>query len=84
MDSIKYKSPCIGEIKIMGCDKDNVDELMLALLHLVMHHESEGGGRAWKGFDWDTMNHLYEKGSIGNPITHAPFTPPLYSLCQCH
>ena len=25
------------------------------------------GTRAWKGFDWGTMDRLYEKGYIGNP-----------------
>jgi hypothetical protein len=52
----------------MEYDKDKVDELTLALLYLVMHGEREGVARAWKGFDWDTMNRLYEKGLIGNPI----------------
>ena len=52
----------------MEYDKDKVDELTLALLYLVMHDESEGVARAWKGFDWDTMNRLHEKGFIGNPV----------------
>ena len=55
----------------MEYDKDKVDELTLALLYLVMHDESEEGARAWKGFDWDTMNRLYENGFIGNPISKA-------------
>jgi hypothetical protein len=24
--------------------------------------------RAWKGFDWDVLNRLYEKGFIGDPV----------------
>jgi len=33
------------------------------------HERHEGfGARAWKGFDWDTMNRLHEKGYISNPI----------------
>lgn len=52
----------------MEYDKDRVDEITLALLHLVMHDEDEYGARAWKGFDWDTMNRLHEKGFIGNPV----------------
>ena len=36
-----------------------------------MDDESEYGARAWKGFDWDTMNRLYEKGFIGNPVSKA-------------
>ncbi len=55
----------------MEYDKDKVDELTLALLYLVMHDESEHGARAWKGFDWDTMNRLHEKGFIGNPVGKA-------------
>jgi len=27
--------------------------------------------RAWKGFDWDAMNRLHEKGLIGNPVGKA-------------
>ncbi len=27
--------------------------------------------RAWKGFDWDTMDRLHEKGYISNPMTKA-------------
>jgi len=41
------------------------------LLYFVMHGESENGARAWKGFDWETMNRLYEKGFIGNPVGKA-------------
>ncbi len=29
--------------------------------------EGEGEERAWKGFDWETMNRLYEKGYIQRP-----------------
>jgi hypothetical protein len=55
----------------MGYDTDKVDEVTLALLYLVMHDVSEFGARAWKGFDWDTMNRLHEKGYIGNPVSKA-------------
>ena len=48
-----------------------MDEVTLALLYLVIHDEDEYGARAWKGFDWDTMNRLHEKGFIGNPIGKA-------------
>jgi hypothetical protein len=57
-----------GEKKNMEYDKDKVDEVTLALLYLVMHDEDEYGARAWKGFDWDTMNRLHERGFIGNPV----------------
>ena len=52
----------------MEYDKDKVDEVTLALLYLVMHDEDEYGAKAWKGFDWDTMNRLHERGFIGNPV----------------
>ena len=55
----------------MEYDKDKVDEYTLALLFLVMHDEREHGARAWKGFDWDTMNRLHDKGFIGNPVRKA-------------
>ena len=56
----------------MEYDKDKVDEYTLALLYLVSHDRHEGyGARAWKGFDWDTMNRLHEKGMISNPVGKA-------------
>jgi hypothetical protein len=54
----------------MEYDKDKVDELTLALLYLVMHGK-EGDERAWKGFDWETMNRLHEKGYISEPRSKA-------------
>jgi hypothetical protein len=52
--------------------RDKVDEYTLALLYLVSHDRQEGyGARAWKGFDWDTMNRLHEKGLISNPVGKA-------------
>lgn len=50
----------------MGYDKEKVDELTLALLYLVMFDEKHATF-AWKGFDWETMNRLHEKGYISNP-----------------
>jgi hypothetical protein len=51
----------------METDKNKVDEVTLALLYLVMWEERGLGTRAWKGFDWATMDRLYEKGLIGDP-----------------
>lgn len=48
----------------MEYDQDKVDEVTLALMYLV----TGGDERAWKSFDWDTMNRLHEKGYISNPI----------------
>ena len=44
-------------------DTDKIDQTVLALLYLGLHNEF----RAWKGFDWDAMDRLYEKGFIGDP-----------------
>ena len=56
----------------MDYDKDKVDEYTLALLLLVSHNREEGfGARAWKGFDWETMDRLHEKGFITNPVGKA-------------
>jgi len=53
----------------MKYDHDKVDDCTLALLYLVAHDRQEGfGARAWKGFDWDTLDRLHEKGFISNPI----------------
>jgi Domain of unknown function (DUF6429) len=50
---------------VFDCDK--VDEIVLALLQLSLHNSY----RAWKGFDWDTLDRLYEKGWIENPRSKA-------------
>ena len=51
----------------MKCDLDKIDDATLALLWQVRHDEC----RAWKGFDWDTMNRLFEKGYISDPRCRA-------------
>jgi hypothetical protein len=56
----------------MDYDEEKVDEFTLALLYLVVHDRREGfGAKAWKGFDWDTMNRLHKKGFITNPVGKA-------------
>jgi hypothetical protein len=44
-------------------DEDRIDDAVLALLSLGLHEH----WRAWKGFDWDAMDRLYEKGMIADP-----------------
>jgi hypothetical protein len=44
----------------MDIDTDRIDDAVLALLYLGLHD----GDRAWKGFDWDAMNRLHQKGMI--------------------
>ncbi len=51
----------------MEIDTAKIDEAVLALLYLTLHD----GNRAWKGFDWESMNRLYEKGFISNPVSKA-------------
>jgi hypothetical protein len=48
-------------------DTDKIDDAILALLLLGLHSES----RAWKGFDWDSMDRLYERGLISDPRSKA-------------
>jgi hypothetical protein len=51
----------------MAIDTDKIDDCVLALLLLGRHD----GQRVWKGFDWDTMDRLHEKGFISNPAGRA-------------
>jgi uncharacterized protein DUF6429 len=51
----------------MALDTDRIDDAVLALLYLGRHQEY----RAWKGFDWDAMDRLHEKGMIDNPVNKA-------------
>ena len=55
----------------MENDIDKIDEVTLALLSLVIHQEDAYGARAWKGFDWDTLNRLHLKGYIGDPVNKS-------------
>jgi hypothetical protein len=44
-------------------DTKKIDDATLALLCLGLHD----GARAWKGFDWDTMDRLHQAGYITEP-----------------
>lgn len=50
----------------MEYQTDKVDECTLALLYLVLHRD-RFATRAWKGFDWETLSRLHEKGMICDP-----------------
>ena len=52
---------------MMKTDTDRIDDAVLALLYLGLHD----GCRAWKAFDWDAMNRLFDKGCIGDPVGKA-------------
>jgi hypothetical protein len=43
---------------------DKIDDAALALLYLTLHDDY----RAWKGFDWDVLGRLHDKGMIDNPV----------------
>ena len=50
----------------MEYNTEKVDEATLALLWLVTQND-ESGSRAWKNFDWATLDRLHEKGLISDP-----------------
>lgn len=47
----------------MELDTNKIDDAVLALLYLGLHDRD----RAWKGFDWEAMNRLHERGYITEP-----------------
>lgn len=51
----------------MELDTDRIDQAVLALLALGRHD----GYRAWKSFDWESMQRLYERGYITDPVGKA-------------
>jgi hypothetical protein len=51
----------------MKLDAEKIDRAVLALLHLGLHDDI----RAWKGFDWNALNRLHEKGYISDPVGKA-------------
>ena len=58
----------------MSLTTDKIDDAVLALLYLTLHDDD----RAWKGFDWEALNRLHEKGMINDPVSKAKsvvFTP---------
>ena len=61
----------------MEIDHDKIDEAVLALLWLTLHD----GYRAWKGFDWATIDLplSFHPAAIGVPSVFEPipnFPPP--------
>lgn len=46
-----------------AAESDRIDDCVLALLQLTLHD----GDRAWKGFDYEVMDRLFEKGYILDP-----------------
>ncbi len=54
----------------MEYDKEKVDQATLALMWLVTESDKYGS-RAWKDFDWETLDRLHEKGFISDPKRKA-------------
>ena len=53
-------------------DYDKIDEMTLAIMYLVTWERiPDKGSRAWKDFDWATMDRLRKKGFILDPQTKA-------------
>lgn len=50
----------------MEVNEEKIDEVVLALLYLNFHGD-RNAVRAWKSFDWDAMDRLYEKGFTSDP-----------------
>jgi hypothetical protein len=51
----------------MEINTERIDEAVLALSYLGLHQRD----RTWKGFDWDAMARLHEKGFITDPVGKA-------------
>jgi hypothetical protein len=62
-----FPYPREPKFNAMKIDTDAIDEAILALLQLTLHDNN----RAWKGFDWDALHRLYERGLIHDPVTKA-------------
>lgn len=54
----------------MEYDTTKLDEVVLALLHFNAHTD-HGVTRAWKGFDWDSLDRLHARGFISDPKSKA-------------
>lgn len=48
----------------MPLNMDKIDDTALALLYLTLHDDR----RARKGFDWDVLDRLHDKGMILDPV----------------
>ena len=54
-------------------DTARIDEAVLALMYLTLHDTDEPSGtaRAWKTFDWETLDRLHAQNLIGDPVGKA-------------
>jgi hypothetical protein len=51
----------------MELDERKIQDAVLALLYLTLNKDH----RAWKSFDWESMNQLHERGMILDPRSKA-------------
>jgi hypothetical protein len=51
----------------MKIDNEKIEDAVLALLWMTLHD----GRRAWKTYDWNTMDRLHRKGMIEDPVNKA-------------
>jgi hypothetical protein len=51
-------------------DWDKVAKMTLALMHLTSFKE-HGVVRSWKGYDWDALSLLHQRGWISDPVSKA-------------
>ncbi len=61
---------CVFRAAGMAYDKDKVDEMVLALLHLTSWQDGPATC-TWKTLDWEAMDRLFAKGYISNPKRKA-------------
>lgn len=51
----------------MAYNRDRAGEFALALMYLTLHD----GARVWKGYAWDVLDHLFDRGWITDPKSRA-------------
>lgn len=54
----------------MEYDEGRVDDAVLALMYLGLHG-TKHVTRTWKGFDWDALDRLHDRGYIADPKSKA-------------
>ena len=54
----------------MDIDWARAEEMALTLMFLTSFDE-RGVTRTWKGYDWELLRRLHEKGYISNPVGKA-------------
>ena len=65
IDPIHIKLGRAKDFFMKEINEEKIDEMTLALLYLVTDTQT---ARAWKSFDWDTMDRLHKKGLISDPM----------------